>query len=93
MGRKFGTGRRLGSTAKWGKLLPVMAAELLLSKGRRRTARLVSLSDLDALRETYVGEIPSPNPPALTQATSVAPTFCMSRVIIPRVQIKEQSPL
>lgn len=47
MGRQFGTGRQLSSTPKRGKaltdrcsLLPVTAAELLLSKGRRQAAQL-----------------------------------------------------
>lgn len=43
-----------------------MAAELLWSKGgvggSQKAAQPVPLSDLDVLRETYVGEIPSPNP-------------------------------
>lgn len=106
MERKSGTGSRLGSNPKWGKpsqtgclFPPVMTAELLLSKGRRQAARLVSSSDLDVccVRLMWVKsrhQIPCLNSFSLnTRLSLLLLLSAWAELSSPPVQIKEQSPL
>jgi len=63
MERKLGTGRRLGSTPKRGNFDgQVLSSSFIQRLERKKTVLFVFLGYLDELRETYVGEIPSPNP-------------------------------